>query len=177
MLRFKSRNFGKCVMIFGVWCVFALVVIRISRVYYINANFEKTMKYDKMLGQAKFFSRENGYLFKFSDASFFNMDCCASVCKEKDAMMYVDESGNVYTDGVQITLFIWPLEDEKRYGLFFYGIGEENVNEQVYVDRDLNYKKYNSDTEYGEYVNGLIKTYEGDIRKLFAEADAKWNLE
>lgn len=148
---------------------------RFIQIYLINKPFIECMNYDKTLGKAKYYLKESGYIFKYSKASFFNADCFASVCTEEDIKTYIDKDGNIYTDGMQIVLFIWP--NEHTYGLDFYQCDEKTeLREQVYIDDKLNYISENTNEEYQIYINELIDTYKEDIEKLLKEAKNKWEL-
>ncbi len=160
--------------------IFLLVVIvlsttRLVMVYSMNQKYIRNMEYDKTLGQAKYYSYEKGYCFKYAKANFFHTDCFASVSKEEDMKLFMDENGNVYTDGMQITFYIWPYSNE--YGVDFYqdqdGI---EINMQIMVDEELNYFSEEGSELDKKQGMQLLSEYRKDIVKLRREAERKWGL-
>lgn len=133
------------------------------------------MVYDEDLGkQVKYIAKEKTYIYKYANGSLYNTDCFACVCKAEDNNAFIDINGSLYTEGMQITLFIWPYYD--TYGLDFFSMtnGEE-FSKQIYVDKDLNcLSNYNKDET--DYINRLIKENKKDIEKLFKAASEKWKL-
>lgn len=155
-----------CLLIIGIG-------VRSVKVYNMNKPYITNMNYDKNLGKAKYYSKEEGYIFKYSKASFFSNDSFASVCKEDDVKSYMDKNGNIYTKGMQIILFIWP--NENKYGLDFYQYDKNGeISEQIYVDRNMHFIYNGADEEYESYINRLLNSYEDEIKELSREAQRKW---
>ncbi len=170
-----SFTFNNKKLLYVILCLFIIGIgVRSAKVYNMNKPFIVNMNYDKNLGKAKYYSKEEGYVFKYSKASFFNNDSFASVCKEDDVRSYMDKNGNIYTKGMQIILFIWP--NENKYGLDFYQYDKNSeISEQIYVDRNMNFIYNGVDEEYESYINGLLNLYEDEIQELSREAQRKWN--
>lgn len=172
---YEHKKIKRIVFIGIIFILTLFIGVRFLKVYFINKPFVESMTYDKTLGKAKYYSKESGYVFKYLDASFFNMDCFASVCAEEDVKSYMDSEGNIFTDGMQIILFIWPIEN--KYGLDFYQCDSEGeIKEQFYIDENMNYIPDNGDEKYNQYINSLLDEYEQDIKNLLKEAHNKWKL-
>lgn len=144
-----------------------------GKIVYINNLYTDDMQFDDSVKQAKYYSYEDGYVLRYSKASFLNESCFVSVCSEQDEKLFLSEDGTLITDGLQITLYIWPLE--RKSGIHFYQCdSEDTINEQVYVDKNI--KCISEDLEYKKYIDNLIEKNEDKIYALLWEAYRKWNL-
>lgn len=163
----------KKIIIFAV----LFILLGVGRKIYINSlnkPFTQTMRYDKNLGKAKYYSYEDGYIFKYMKTGYFSNQCFASVSTKEDAREYLDEQGNIYTHGMHIVLFYWPMD--KQYGVYFIQEDPDiSINEQVYVDNNMDYQPL-GDSEYDNYASSLVKENKTQIISLAKAAKRKWNL-
>lgn len=175
---FKTKRFLGLKKIFVLLAFVILFFLCYST--YLNVKFAKDMNYDKTLGKAKYISEENGYIFKYKNAYPWNFKCFASVCTEESMKVYVDEKGNMQTNGMTLVLYIWPEMNGYRYGLDMYQEGEESIDLQLYIDDKLkivsagNKEYLDEETKVGAEV--LIEKNQKDIKKLMEVAKEKWNI-
>lgn len=170
--RDKKNLYKKCLLIIifiGILCL----SVRLYKIKLINDKYKSGMLYDDNVKLAKYYSVENGYIFRYAKASLFSMDCFMSVSTEEDAKLYIGDDGQIYSKDMQIILYIWPISN--KYGLYFFmNNGEENIDAKVYIDKNM--KCISENEEYAETMNKLIDKYIEDIEKLLQEADRKWDL-
>ncbi|MBO4862931.1 MAG: hypothetical protein J5517_01050 [Eubacterium sp.] len=161
------------------WALLFLVVIifvgcitfRFVQIYRINKPFISHLDYDRNHGKAQYYTSENGYVFTYKKASFFNIECFASVSTEEDCKSYVDANGNLYTKGMQVTLFIWPIDH--TYGILLYeNDNDRYVDEQIYIDENVNV--LSNEYGYSETQEKYIADNKEKINRLFRKANEKW---
>lgn len=72
---------------------------------------------------------------------------------------------------MSISVYIWPdLWGDYQYGVFFYDEKEE-IFEQIYVDKDINYIPNNPDNdEFNKYIQELITDNYEEIKSMIASA-------
>ena len=131
-----------------------------------NKGFTSGMKYDKSQGQAKYYSCENGMVYRYKAKKPWDLSCFASVCDEKAEYMMINSEGDLVTDGMTMVLYIWPDKNSYVYGLDFYECDDEFIQEQVTCNGD-----------WSSLDNELVKKYYDEIVVLMEAANKKWNLD
>lgn len=144
-------------------------------ILHINNKYEKGLTYDKGLGYAKYYLEEDAYIFRYRAANFINTDAFGTVCRMEDQNIYVNQNGNFYTKGTQITLYIWPFSNKMGVEFFEICDGEEQ-SEQIYIDGELNCVTEDLTKEQIEHIAELINDNEDEINELIKRADEKWDI-
>lgn len=170
----KSKRF--LLIVIAVIAVIVVLIARLCLVLYVNHNFQKGMTYDKDLGYAKYYLEKDGYIFKYRSANFINTDAFGSVCSEESQNIFADGNGNLFTEGLQITLFIWPFSN--KMGLEFYELDDgKEISEQIYIDENLNCITEDLTEEQTSYITALINDNKNEINELIKQADEKWDID
>ncbi|MBR4554614.1 MAG: hypothetical protein IKO27_03375, partial [Ruminococcus sp.] len=108
------------------------------------------------------------------------------------ATFSVDKDGNEHGTGTHIDLYIWiSAFGETEYGLMFYdpdkkasdygytgdGRIRDEINEQVYVDKNLNFIPYDDNTKFNQYIEKLLAENKDKCAELMRLAREKWGIE
>lgn len=109
------------------------------------------------------------------------------------ATFSVDKDGNEHGTGTHIDLYIWiSAFGETEYGLMFYdpdkkasdygytgdGRIRDEINEQVYIDRDLNFIPYDDgNVNFNQYIEKLLVENRDMCAELMRLAREKWGIE
>ena len=108
------------------------------------------------------------------------------------ATFSVDKDGNEHGTGTHIDLYIWiSAFGETEYGLMFYdpdkkasdygytgdGRIRDEINEQVYIDKDLNFIPYDDgNVNFNQYIEKLLAENKDKCAELMRLAREKWGL-
>lgn len=167
----------KKIILFIIVLLFLTIpmVVRAGIIHKVNCQFQKTLNYDSDLAYAKYYLEEDGYIYRYRAATFFNNDAFASVISSDSQKLYLNETGEITSDGMQITLYIWPLKD--TIGLDFYEKTlDDETSLQVYINLEKECVGNNLSISESNYVAEIIKEYEEEIDKLIERADKKWDI-
>jgi hypothetical protein len=154
-----------------------ILLVRLTFIFSVNHHYQKELIYDKNLGYAKYYSEEEGFIFKYRPANFINTDAFGTISKIDDQKIFFSEDGNFYTDGIQITLYIWPFSH--KMGLDFFEIQDdgEELSEQIYIDDNLNCVSKDLTKEQKKYFEEMIYDNKEIINELVKKANEKWDIE
>ena len=168
-------NYKRIVFFIIVFLITFTVLIRIVIIHKVNRRFQNMLDYDSNLAYAKYYLEEDGYIYRYRPAGFFNNDAFASVICSDKQKLYFNANGEMISNGMQITLFIWPLKDE--LGLDFYEKTIENeLSMQVYINFEKKCVESNLSESEIEYIDEMINEYEQEIDNLIEKADRRWSI-
>lgn len=120
----------------GFCIIFIAILIRLMFVLFINCRVTQNMEYKEDAPQIKYILNETDYITYYKPLNFFTNDCFLYTSSKNDTIFYLDDSGKLITDHLQITVYMWPLEPKRKYGVFFYECSDDvYTNEQVYIDK------------------------------------------
>lgn len=171
----------KKILIFSIISLLLFaVLIRVLLVVVLNRRFTADMTYHMAPNYfAEYEYYEDGYYYYFSPASIFNMDCFARVCTVDSMELNMNSSGELTTNGMSISLFIWPHWDKSyEMGLHMEQYdAEHSINVQFYIDSELNYIDYSDGENEGvDAEKQLLEEYYDEIEELVNRAKEKWNV-
>ncbi|MBR6102207.1 MAG: hypothetical protein IKP95_07255 [Ruminococcus sp.] len=109
------------------------------------------------------------------------------------ATFTIDKDGNEHGSGTNISLYIWiHAFGETKYGFMFYdpdkkassygysggGRIKDEINEQVCVDKELNYIPYDeNNNEFNQYIEKLLAENRDKCGEMMRLAKEKWDFE
>lgn len=175
----KKKLSARKIIIIGIIAVFLIAVIaRTVMVITLNRRFNSDMTYHmdpNYLPEYEYY--EDGYYYYYSPAYIFNMDCFARLCTLDSMKLNLTDSGETTTNGMSITLFIWPHWDKSyEMGVLMEQYdAEHSINVQFYIDSELNYIARPGDEDGMNEEKQLLEEYYNEIEELVNRAKTKWD--
>ena len=142
-------------------------------------------------GDMLYWVQEGDFEFHVGPPSYLHWSGRLTVSDMSTATFSVDKDGNEHGTGTHIDLYIWiSAFGETEYGLMLFdpdkkassygysggGRIKDEINEQVYVDKELNYIPYDDNKEFNQYIEKLLVENKDMCAELMRLAKEKWGL-
>lgn len=178
-MNLKNISKRKLIILGVIVILLAVILGRVVMVSVLNRRFNKDMTANRDADYSRVYEfYEDGYYYFYRPANLFNMDCFARICTTESMKIYMSGSGEQTTNGMSITLFIWPeWSGEYTMGVIMEQNDSENsIYENFYIDEGINYIVSGSGVVEDEQKQ-LLEQYNEDVSELVERAVTKWRLE
>ncbi len=171
----KSKKRRIILVIMGLITIIVALVVSTK---VLNSRFTDGMEYDETTKLAKYYYRDDIYVYKYAKSNFLLNGSFASVSKIEDTKMYLQEDGTVSTNGLCITLFIWPGVINYEYGVLLEDT-ENDIFLQLMIDENLKLCDFDDEQNLTELEKEYKSIYENNIdrvNELMEAAKEKWDI-
>lgn len=144
-------------------------------------------------GDMLYWVREGDFEFHVAPPSYLHWSGRLIVSDMSTAAFTIDKDGNEHGTGTHISLYIWmtafgktkyglmlydPDKKASDYGYTGYGRNRDEINEQVYIDKDLNFIPYDDgNVNFNQFIEKLLAENKDKCAELMRLAREKWGIE
>lgn len=146
-------------------------------IYRFDKKYTANMEYNENGAQAKYYYVEDGIIYRFKPAYIYDLSCFGSVSTTDAEITYLDEQGNVITDGMLIVLYIWPhFFKETEFGLDFYEVdNDNNIQFQTMINEKCELIGDDVLVSDNVKISDVLQLYDSEIQFLIDKANSFWS--
>ena len=186
----------KIITAIAVISLTAFITVNIIWYFSIKKDFDRYAEtvglHDTGTGDMLYWVQEGDFEYHVAPPSYLHWSGRLTVSDMSTATFSVDKDGNEHGTGTHIDLYIWiSAFGETEYGLMFYdpdkkasdygytgdGRIRDEINEQVYVDKNLNFIPYDDNTKFNQYIEKLLTENRDKCGEMMRLAREKWGIE
>lgn len=179
----SKKTFVKLIALlsFVIFVFISTNLVWIFTTYIPYHNFASNLEKFEEDGKYVYYEKNvGGYTYHLSMPEYLDFSGFLSVSDSEGYVVTQDNDGNITsTNGISITLFIWPkVFSDYKYGVFILD-DAQGIWEQIYIDKNLKYipvKENIGNKELNDYIEKLIADNYEEIKTLMSKAYLFWDF-